>query len=312
MIQKKNIRAVLGSILVSLVLWLIVVLQKEYSYQVAVPINLIRIAPEKVLAKKIPASALIEFQGKGRSIIGMLFYNVQMNLELPEISRSKTIELKNYLNFLDLPTTFGLTVGEIIEPKTIELVVDDMSQQKIPILLSGSVGTENGYTLMDYDLSPDSAEISGPNSIVTQQDYIFTDAMEFINKKTNFDINVALVNPAPGITSINPTNTKATFNIQRLIERVIYDIPIQVINVPANFSVEAVPNKLSLKVKGGEALVANINPEDFSAEIDFAKYYQVEKESYGASISTKENISWVESIPKSFKLKVRRRNRAND
>ena len=312
MISKKNIRALIGSILVGLVLWLIVVMQKEYTYQVNVPINLIRLAEGKVLAQKIPVSALIEFKGKGSAITGMLFYNVSLNLELPEMDNSTTIELRDYLHFLDLPATFGLEIGEIIEPKTIEFVVDDLITSKKPILLSGSVGTTDGYTLMGYTLIPDTVEISGPKSLVNKQDYVFTDLLEIDNQKMNFTSQISLKNPQPGITSLNPFGIEATFDIQRLIERVVYDIPIRVINVPPNYTVEAVPNKMSLKIKGGEDLVAKIETDDFKAEIDFLKNYQVEKEAYGASINIPDNISWIESIPISFKLKVRRRNRPND
>lgn len=312
MISKKNIRAFIGSVLVGLVLWLIVVMQKEYTHQVHVPINLIRVAEGKVLAQKIQDSALIEFKGKGSAITGMLFYNVSLNLEMPEMDQSTTIELKDYLHFLDLPTTFGLEIGEIIEPKTIEFVVDDLITSKKPILLSGSVGTTDGYTLMGYTLVPDTVEITGPNSLVKKQDYVFTDLLEIVDRKVNFTTQISLKNPQPGITSLKPLGIEATFDIQRLIERVVYDIPIRVINVPPNFTVEAVPNKMSLKIKGGENLVAKIETDDFKAEIDFIKNYQVEKKAYGASINIPDNISWIESIPITFKLKVRRRNRPND
>ena len=309
MISKRNIRAVAGSVLVATVLWLIVVMQKDYTYQVSVPINLVRIAEGKVLSKAIPKTARMEFVGKGASIMGMLFYNVNLNLELPEIDKTTTIELKDYLHYLDLPVTFGLEIGEIIEPRVIDLEIDDLAISKKPVLLSGSVGTADGYMLMAYQLVPDTAEISGPKSIVRQQDYIFTTLMEYVNKKSNFTALIPLQNPKPGITIINPGEIEVIFDIQRIIERIVYDIPIQVTNVPASYSVEAVPNKLSLRIKGGESLVAQITPEDFKAEIDFAKNYDVEKESYGAVISTADKISWVESIPKAFKLKVRRRNR---
>ena len=312
MISKKNIRPFIGSLLVALVLWLIVAMQKDYTYQVEVPINLIRLADGKVLASEIPAFALIEFKGKGSAITGMLFYNVSLNLELPDMARSRTIELKDYLNFLDLPATFGLAVGEIIEPKTIDLVVDDLITQKKPILLSGSVGTTDGYTLMGYDFTPDTVEITGPKSLVIAQDYIFTELLEIVDQKMNFTTQIALKNPKPGISSLNPFAIEANFNIQRLIERVVYDIPIQVKNVPSSYSVEAVPNKMSLKIKGGEKLVAELDQDDFKAEIDFSKNYQVDKESYGASITIPDNISWIESIPTTFKLKVRRRNRPDE
>ena len=159
---------------------------------------------------------------------------------------------------------------------------------------------------------PDTVEITGPKSLVKKQDYVFTDLLEIVDRKMNFTTQISLKNPQPGITSLKPLGIEATFDIQRLIERVVYDIPIRVINVPPNFTVEAVPNKMSLKIKGGENLVAKIETDDFKAEIDFIKNYQVEKEAYGASINIPDNISWIESIPISFKLKVRRRNRPND
>ena len=59
MISGKKIRPLIGSVLVAIILWLIVAMQKEYIYQVNVPINLVRIAEGKVLAKTIPESALI-------------------------------------------------------------------------------------------------------------------------------------------------------------------------------------------------------------------------------------------------------------
>ena len=65
MISGKKIRPLIGSVLVAIILWLIVAMQKEYIYQINVPINLVRIAEGKVLAKTRPESALIEFKGKG-------------------------------------------------------------------------------------------------------------------------------------------------------------------------------------------------------------------------------------------------------
>jgi YbbR domain-containing protein len=242
----------------------------------------------------------------------MMFYNVKLNLDLPDLDRSQTIELNEYLNFLDLPVTFGLEIGEIIEPRSIDFVVDDLETEKKPILLSGSVGTANGYVLLGYTLTPDSVTISGPKSLLQKQDYIFSEVLEITGQKRNFSQNIAVINPEPEVTNIEPQQVNAEFNIQRLIERVVYDIPINVINVPSQLQVDAVPNKMSLKIKGGEDLVAAVSSADITADIDFAKNYQVEKESYAARIITPENISWIEPIPKTFKLKVRRRSRSND
>jgi len=309
MISKNNIKPLVGSIIIAIALWLIVATDNEYVHQIEIPIKLTRLYEGKTLLNKIPEKAIIELKGKGRALIALMFYNVQFNLDLQDIVKSQKIQLTEYLNFLDLPATFGCEVLAIIEPEAFDLQLDNFDKESKPIMLAGSVGTENGYILLDYHFSPDTVGLSGPRRLVESITYVNTDQIAIAGKRSSFKQNIKLQNPHPGITFIDPDITTVEFNIQRLIERVVYDIPIQVINVPNNLVVEPVPNKLSLKIKGGEIMVADLNAEDIHAEIDFAKDYTLEKEEYGASIVTPENISWIESIPKKFKLKVRRRSR---
>ena len=305
----KNIRPLAGSVLIAIILWLIVATEKEYLYQIEVPINLIRIAEGKTLTEKIPDKAIIEFKGRGRSLVATMFYSVAFNLELPELNKSQSVDMKEYLHFLDLPATFGVETGEIIEPQSIDFRIDDLAVMKKPIVLTGEVTTENGYILEEQILDPDSVEISGPRQKLEKIGAILTEPLSISGVKASFNQNILLQNPFPGISEIRTPGTLAEFNIQRLIERVVYDIPIQVINTPAHLQVEAVPDRMSLKISGGEDIVAFIKSSDIKAEIDYAKNYKMHIESYGASIVAPPNIRWIESIPKSFKLKVRRRNR---
>ena len=92
-----------------------------------------------------------------------------------------------------------------------------------------------------------------------------------------------------------------------MIERLLYGVPIKIIGAPKSLQVEAIPPTLALKVKGGEKLIEKLGPDDINAEIDFTARYKDSQQEYAASIKTPERISWLESIPKTFKLKVRRR-----
>lgn len=305
----KNIRPLLGSVFIAVILWLIVTTEKEYLYQVDVPINLIRIAEGKTLTEKIPDMVEIEFKGRGRSLIAMMFYNVALNIELPELDKSKTIEMKDLLTFLDLPSTFGVEAGDIIAPHAIDFQIDDLVVMEKPVSFAGELATENGFVLMQKGLEPDTAVITGPRQKLAKIQSILTEPITRKGIRLSFRENVGLQNPLPGITSIDPVMTEASFDVQRLIERVVYDIPIRVVNTPSHLQVEAVPNRLSLKISGGEQIVAAITAADIIAEIDFVKHYRVDVEYYAASIVTPQDIRWIESIPKSFKLKVRRRTR---
>jgi len=305
--MRPNLKPLIGSILIALILWVLVATDKNYSYQIKVPIQVVRLAPGKILKEKIPDYAIIEVQGRGRALIASWFYDIKFSLELPDINRDKKIQLAEYLNFLDLPATFGLEVVDIIEPKTIDLKVDDEWMVKRPVYFSGHVGTEDGYILLHYEIDRDSVELSGPKSLLQSISAIPTDSFELYGQKSNFSQRLNLIHPYPGLIELNPVSVSIAFDIQRLGERTVYDVPITVINIPSNINVEAIPPKLSLRIKGGVDLIAEIQASDIYAEIDFGKTYESEKDAYGARIITPENVTWIESIPKTFNLRVRRK-----
>jgi hypothetical protein len=305
--MRSNVKPLIGAILISLVLWFLVATDKNYSYQIKVPIHVLRIAKGKILKEKTPEFAIIEVRGKGRALIAIWFYDIRLNLELPEINRDKKIELADYLNFLDMPATFGLEVVEIIEPKTIDLKVDDELLLKKPVHFAGNVNTADGYILLNYTIETDSVELYGPKSLLRNIETVVTDSFNITAQKVDFEQKLDLRDPYPGLIEMSARSVTIEFDIQRLGERTVYDIPITVTNIPSYLDVEAVPPLFSLRIKGGVELIAEIQPTDIRAEIDFGKSYSSSKESYGARIIAPENISWIESIPKTFNLKVKRR-----
>ncbi len=297
----------LGSLLVAIVLWVMVATEKNYDYQITVPIELVSLAPKKTLSEPIPAEARVEIRGKGRSLLVLWFYDLRFRLDFPELRSSKTIELADYLNAFDIPGALNIEILGVIEPKTIDLKIDDLVQADKPITLTGNVAVEDGYTLIGYRFEPDSVSISGPKSLVRKVQQINTGRIDTKAQKVSFSRTLDLINPHPGLIELGTESVGVDFEVQRLVERVIYDIPINVVNVPRNLIVEAVPQKMSLRVKGGEQIVADIRADEIMAEINFEKQYKPDHEEYGAKIITPKNVNWIESIPKKFKLKIKRR-----
>ncbi len=306
-ISKKNIKPFVGSLIVALILWILVATDKNYDYQISVPIELLRLAAHRTLSEPIPEKALIEVRGKGRSLLVSRFYDFKITLDFPELKSSRTVELDEYLSTIDIPGALNMEILGVIEPKSFDLKLDELVESKKPVAVSGSIGVEDGYTLIGYKCSPDSVQISGPKNLTGKIKQIFTETVNIQEQRISFSENLTLENPRPALIRLEADKTLVEFNIQRLVERVIYDIPIHVINVPGNLLVESVPPKMALKIKGGENLVAEVQAGEIQAEINFTKQYKVDQEEYGAEIITPENINWIESMPKKFRLKVRRR-----
>jgi len=304
---KVNIKPILGSLGVALILWIMVATEKIYSYQIKVPIEIARLAPGKTLLEPVPDYSVIEVQGKGRSLIAAWFYDVRFRLEFPAIKNPQSINLKNYLNFLDLPATFALQVQEIIEPESFNLLIDDQLEKVVPVELSSEIEVEDGDVFVGHTFSPDSVTINGPASKVRKINSIPSGIFKQLSTTSAFSQKINLPNPESGILDISPQIVEANIDIQLLVDRIVYKIPIHIRNVRSNLNVTAIPPDLALKVKGGEKIVAALEASDIRVEIDYGKQYRRDRENYAASISTPENISWIECIPKTFSLQVKRK-----
>ena len=272
-----------------------------------IPMEVSRLARGKTLLEPISSEVTMEIRGTGQSLIAFYLYESSFNLILPEITRNTKLSLADYIVFLDLPSRLNLEVVEILEPKTLELKVDDFIVSQIPVQFSGIVETEPGYIVLDTTYSTDSVRVSGPKSILDTIKFISTENPIFENQKYAFRKRLKLQSPVPDFININPNEIDVQFEVQRIVERVVYEIPVIIQNVPNNLIVESTPPFLSLRVKGGEKFVEKITNEEIQAEIDFSAQYKPELPDYPVSIETPEGISWLESSPKTFKLTVKRK-----
>ena len=304
---KVNIKPIIGSLGVALILWVMVATEKIYSYQIVVPIEIVRLAPGKTLLEPIPDYSVIEVQGKGRSLIAAWFYDVRFRLEFPAVQNSKSINLNDYLSYLDLPATFALQIQEIIEPKSFDLKIDNFIEKSVPVVLSGEIDVEDGYVFTEHYFVPDSVTISGPESKVEKINSIESGDIEQHSRTSEFSHRITLPNPETDVLQISPRNIMINIDIQLLVDKFVYKIPIQIRNVKRNLIVTATPPELALKVKGGAKIVAALQASDIKAEIDYESQYHKDNEEYAASITTPENISWIECVPKTFSLTVKRK-----
>ena len=304
---RRNFKSIVGAILLSCTLWLLVKTENRYTYIITVPIRITRLPEGKTIANRIPSKVSLEVEGKGRALLALHFYDFGFNLDLPDVNTERKIELDKYLNFLDIPKTFDITIKNILEPKYFNLKVEDLVKVSRKIQFAGSITPADGYVLIMHHFNQDSVILVGPKSLIKTLQYVQTESLRVSGQKNNFQSTLQLIEPDPGLITMEPKQVKASFDIQRLVERIVYDIPVRIVNYPDNLMVEAIPPFLALRIKGGEKIVAGISAKDIQVQIDYARNFRADKEEYSALITTPNFISWTESIPQTFKLKVKKK-----
>jgi hypothetical protein len=96
-------------------------------------------------------------------------------------------------------------------------------------------------------------------------------------------------------------------DVQKISERIISDIPVQVTRVPDRLRVFVNPRTVSLTAVGGVSRIADIYPEDFFIYVDFEKQWSQKKQFYAPTVVVPNDvIEWQDLSPRSIELVVTR------
>jgi hypothetical protein len=304
---KKNYRSLTGSFLFASVLWLAIKSDHEYTHTIEVPIEISTLSENLVLKNKPPSVLKIQIKGSARSLFVLKFQDEKMALAFPEINNDQVINLLEYKNRLQFPADINVEIVDIISPKFLNIEVDTYLERMIPVKVVEEIKTAAGYLLVDFMLQTDSVLVKGPQSFVAAMPYVETAVVIADGVNLPFERSVKLINSKPDVLAVSPDELNVKFNIEQLVERTIYNVPIQIIGVPADISAEATPTTISVRVKGGESTISAVTKEDIEVIFNYQKSFESGKSNYPMQIKTPNNVSWVETSPQSFNIKLIRK-----
>jgi YbbR domain-containing protein len=95
-------------------------------------------------------------------------------------------------------------------------------------------------------------------------------------------------------------------DVEQIVERTIYDVPIQIVGVPSNLNATSSPRNISLRIKGSESLITQISKDEITVFFDYGKQYQKGTTDYNFQIEMPNNVSWTSASPDKFRLHLQR------
>lgn len=304
---KINYRSLSGSLFLGLLLWFTIASDREYNHVISVPLSIETLGENLVLVKNPPQIIRLKIKGTGRALIGLNFVDQKIGVEFPEITSSQTLNLNDYKNQFQFPRDLGIEILDVVTPKTITIEVDRYAERNVPIKINMDIKTVPGYLLVDYGSEFDSVLVSGPKSLLEEISFIETKDIKNSDVRFPFDVTTDLISPREGIVFIYPERVKLKFNVEQLVERTVYNIPIQIINVPKHITAEATPTTISIRVKGGETRISDLSIDDIDVLFDYATDYKNSNTNYLMQIKTPVNVSWVKASPQYFNIKLVRK-----
>lgn len=304
---KEKYRAFGASFLLASLLWVAIATDKEYTYVIDVPLEIETLAPNIVLKKMPPKTVKLKIKGNGRSLIGLNFINQKIGIEFPEITKDQVINLEDYKDKFQFPQDLGIKVVDVISPQKLDIDVDLYAVRHLPVKVVNDIKTVPGYILVGFKPEIDTVLVKGPKSILDKMNSVKTKNIEKSNVRFPFKTDIGFSNQNKDVVSIVPGSVNINFNVEPLVERTIYNIPIQIINVPKNVTAEATPKTISLRVKGGESMISALTKSQVSILFNYSTSFRSGVSNYPMQIKTPPDITWVEASPQTFTLKLIRK-----
>jgi YbbR domain-containing protein len=308
---KKNIlthiRTKIVVVFLAIFLWFYVVTEDDYTYTLNIPIQVVNVKAGKVIENDYPKNARVLFWGKGRQLLGLMLENdIEIVLNLKNVNRLLQTKLKK--EHIHIPR-HGTTVEplKILSPDSVEIRLVNLIKKKIPILPDVTVFPIAGHTQVgEVALYPDSLWISGPVSQIDNIHSFQTERLELRNVKRRISKTILLKKIELPDDQISIDEVTMVVDVQKLMEKSISRVPVQVHNLPPNIRAMVIPAHLSLTLEGGVQVLGNLSEKNIVAYIDYRRKLKSTETGHPAIIQTPPGVAYRDANPKTFKLVIER------
>jgi YbbR domain-containing protein len=188
--RPKNWMLKLLSLLFALFLWYFVVGEDKVDMNVTIPVEIVNLPRELVISNQFKKQLEMTVSGQRSLIRGMTSQHISRTIDLSKASPG-TVVIQNNPDSISLPR--GLSILRV-QPPTLTLLLDRLIQKELPIkpILIGKV--HNDFRLDSVIADPTTLKISGPQSILGQEQFLNTSPIDIIglNQSTVKQVSLAL------------------------------------------------------------------------------------------------------------------------
>ena len=303
-----------GAFGLSLLLWVFVVSENEYTLILDLPIEARNLNVQKAHQEEVPPYASVRLRGTGRDLFKSFllknFGGFKLVLDLEGISNEYEFVLNDYFEKFPqkivLPLNYNLSFVEVVYPNRIKISLDEYSSKIVPVISNLFIKPSPGFLLVsEQKIFPSEIEIAGPKKELALINHVETD-FDTINGLTSFYSGQLKIQSLGRLIEYSSKTVDINLDIQNISERIIADIPVRVINVPNKFRVFPSPQTVSLTVIGGVNQISGLSSNDITVFVDFKDWNHL-KQFYEPEVKIPEYLlDWRDISPKNIEIGVAR------
>lgn len=303
----RNWQTKLGALLLSIFLWFHVVTDKIYEVEFKVPIEVVNVPKDLVIAESEPTQGTVKLIGNGKQLILAKLKGSSIKVRI-SVASGKLGDLSYVVlpTDVELPDETYVNVVDIVAPAEVKVRLDSFMEKKVKVVHQVAIDPAPMHTQVgSVELRPDSVLVRGPRSYARG----ITEAKLKSVKLSNVESKLKMVVPISSENRHNityvPDEVEVVVDIQEIAERLISGVPMELRGFPEHLRLVPNPPKVDLKVSGGAEILALLDADDFSAYIGYSDYLRA-KEAGSSEVSPSfdlpSEVKLLKTTPEKFTL----------
>jgi len=249
---------------ISVCLWFIVNLSRDFNVTIQVPIQVASIPEGEIISSDVPDYASVNVSGEGWNIISV--YNspprILVTAESGEVNLSE--QMRNQISaFSDLNIIQ-------VQPPMVTIETEKKATKKVPISNNVELNLREQFGLLeDPVITPDSVTISGTADALENITEWATEDVQINNVNSSFQRNISLQQPDSGV-SLDRETVNYQVEVAEFTEAEVR-VPIRTRNLPAGRAVTYNPSSITVRFSIPIDQYSEIQGEQpFQAYVDYS------------------------------------------
>ncbi|HEB84465.1 MAG TPA: YbbR-like domain-containing protein [Bacteroidetes bacterium] len=292
----------LNLLLLAILLWFFVVNQQVYETEMQVPLVLAKMKPNKILVSDVPVTAQVKFSGPGKDLL-ILRYIQHPRVELDIHTINYFYDYPVRTDQVVLPPGMNVTPLAVIEPETVKVILEDEYLERLPVVPRIEVTPQAGYMVPGrVTLDPESVLVVGPRSLMRRLRKVETEERVFVGLNKSRDEMVPVARSSKRLRT-EPEQVRVHIPIDRIGERKISRVPVQISRVPRSRRAIIEPSTVTVRVRGAAGRLAGLTADSLLVGLSYRDWKPDQRE-YAPFITLPPGVELVDLSPSLVRVRV--------
>ena len=281
-------------LLISAFLWLISALNRSYTRTVAIPVKFVNYPVGKRIVNKLPPYIMADIKTSGAKLLMLLVKKsiAEITIDVSAVTNKKSLSGNTSINTVafigNLSKLLNTDVDLIkVKPDSIHFIFGKTFTKKVFIKPQVQINYNIPQGIFKrIKVIPQFINISSDSATLSKIDTLYTEKLVLnnLNQKVEQQTDIQLPEELDGLVALSAQKVTLQINLDEYAQKTI-QLPVQVLNAPANTSVKIFPATVNVTITVPYNLFDSLNTSTIKATVDF-KQIANQKEKLTVTVSS--------------------------